>query len=57
MAESAVRKFTIATAMPVISIRAPRKTKRGTASRMSELIPSSRRLTTTDKGADVVSAR
>lgn len=45
----------MARAMPVISIRRPRKTKSGTASRIRWLMPSSMRPTTTMEGASVVS--
>ena len=47
----------IARASPVISIRAPRKTKSGTDSRMSEDMPSSMRPATMDIGVLVASAR
>ncbi len=49
------RKSTICFAMPVTSIRPPRKMKSGTASRIRCDIPSSIRPTTTDAGTPVVS--
>ena len=47
----------MARAMPVISIRLPRKMNSGTASRMRCDMPSSIRPTTTMIGTRVVSAR
>ena len=47
----------MATAMPVISISRPRNTNNGTASRISALMPSSMRDTTTVSGVVVVQAR
>ena len=46
-----------ARASPIISMSTPRKTKSGTASRMSEDMPSSTRLTTMLSGIDVVKLR
>ncbi|SFV18026.1 hypothetical protein SAMN05192541_13198 [Bradyrhizobium arachidis] len=47
----------MARAMPVISIRRPRKTKSGTASRNRWLMPSSIRPIITTSGVLVVKAR
>ncbi len=47
----------MALAMSVISMSAPSITKSGTASRMSELMPSSIRPTTTVSGVPVVVSR
>ncbi|MGY3194507.1 hypothetical protein ACVIWU_003873 [Bradyrhizobium sp. USDA 4509] len=47
----------MARAMPVISIRRPRKTNSGTDSRIKWLMPSSIRPTSTISGVRVVSAR
>ena len=54
---SAARKATIALAMSVISIRPPNSTNSGTASRISELMPSSIRPGSTCNGVEVVVSR
>ena len=51
------RKATMARAMPVISIRSPRNTNSGTASRIRCDMPSSMRPTMTGSGVCVVEAR
>ena len=44
-------------AIPVASTSCPSSTNKGTASRMSELIPSSSRPTTTGSGVEVTVSR
>ncbi len=54
MADQGREEATIASAMPVISISWPSSTNSGTASRISVLMPSSMRPTTTLSGTVVV---